>query len=220
MFEMQVALKPLNELGLGAPPKRVGILGGTFNPVHNGHLDCAQHALIEFGLSQVLFLVSGDPAYKPREEIAPGQARLDMVELATLAYPVFTPSDLELRRTGHTYTIDTMRILRDKDPETEYLYIIGEDSLYELPTWKDFAHLARMTEFICIRRPGTGEGRRPQEMAARLQERYDAVIHLADFTGPEISSTMIRRRVRDGESIKGLVPPAVEDYIYATGLYV
>lgn len=220
MYEPQtMLLGSLEELRTGVPAKKVGVLGGTFNPIHNGHIDIGIHARAEFGLSHVLYVVAGDPPHKEASHLAPAKDRFQMVELATMERPGLWASDVELRREGHTYTVDTMRILSAADPEAEFMFIIGEDTLFQLETWRDFAHLCRMTEFICVKRPGEYDSSMDEQIK-RLGERYDAVIHISEYTGSEdISSTAIRERIRNQENITGYVPAAVEEYVYGTGLY-
>lgn len=209
----------LDSLRLGVPEKRVGILGGTFNPIHNGHIEIGMRMRGEFGLNEVLYVVAGDPPHKDVHELAPARDRFEMTQLATMEYPGLWASDVEMHRPGRTYTVDTMRILQAKQPEAEFVFIAGEDTLYQFETWKDFGQLCKMTEFICVRRPGQ-KAAGAAAQCRLLAEKYDAVIHLSEYTGPDISSTQIRERIAEGKSIKGLVPPAVEEYIYAAGLYV
>lgn len=220
MYEPKtLALESLTGLRLGVPSRRTGVLGGTFNPIHDGHISLGMHLRNEFQLNNVLYVVAGDPPHKDERDLAPAKDRFQMTELATLERPGLWPSDVEMHREGHTYTVDTMRILSAAQPDTEFLFIIGEDTLYQLETWRDFAQLCRMTEFICVRRPGEYE-HEPEEQIRILSERYDAVIHLAQhYVGPNMSSTRIRERIREGKSITGYVPAPVEEYIYAAGLY-
>lgn len=209
----------LNELHLGAPAPRIGIFGGSFNPVHNGHIDIALRTNAEFDLLNVQFVVGGDPPHKRPDSLAPKRMRMDMVELATLDLPPLRPNGIEMHQDTPTYTVQTMRLLREQFPDTDFLFIIGEDSLYQLDTWHEIRELCRMVEFICVRRPAQSAAREITERVRELEERYDAVIHLSKFAGPPISSTMVRERVARGQSIRGLVPPSVEEYINATGLY-
>lgn len=221
MYEPQtMLLGSLEQLRIGEPSRKIGVLGGTFNPVHNGHIDIGIHVRSEFGLSHILYIVAGDPPHKEASHLAPAKDRFRMVELATMERPGLWASDVELRREGHTYTVDTMRILQAENPDAEFQFIIGEDTLFQLETWRDFAHLCRMMEFICVLRPGKYD-RSAQDQIRRLGERFDAVIHLSEYTGSEdISSTDIRERVRNQENITGYVPAAVEEYIYGAGLYL
>lgn len=204
---------------LGGRPKRIGLLGGTFNPVHNGHLLIGQEAAREFGLDKVSFLVAGDPPHKHNGEIAPKEIRYDMVKRALAPYPQLEASDIELHREGPSYTVDTLRQLRRENPEADYYFIIGEDTLYQLESWHEFPELARLTEFICLRRPGSREAVNPALQARILEDKYGAKVHLSDYSGPDISSTEIRERLGRGVGIRGLVPASVEEIIDGAGLY-
>lgn len=205
---------------LSGPARRVGVLGGTFNPVHNGHLDIARQAMREFTLDEVLLMVASDPPHKlARSDMAPREMRYKMAALACEGEPRISPSPLELMREGRSYTVDTMRELREGNPRAEFLFIIGEDTLYLLESWHEAASLFRETEFICLMRPVANTLVPPAVEAKRLAEKYGAVIYLSDYMGPNISSTYIRECVKTGRSIAGLTPRAVEEYIYETGLY-
>lgn len=220
--EAPVQALALDELFLSTPRKRVGLLGGTFNPIHNGHLDIARAAAQEFSLDKVLLVVSGDPPHKQDQSLAPKTMRLQMGELAAGSLPgsIVRASDIETKKDGVTYTVDTLRELSEKEPETDFLFIIGTDTLYQLQTWREIGRICRMTEFLCMGRSGEPDAPDPAVQIRMLESEYGAVIHSSGFTGPDISSTRIRERIRAGESISRLVPPAVEEYIYATGLYV
>lgn len=211
-----------DELLLRTRPRQIGVFGGTFNPIHNGHLMIAQQAAREFALDRVLFMVAADPPHKhQRKDLAPKEARFHMVEAALAPYPQFEPFSLELLRDGPSYTVDTMEQLHELKPNADWHFIIGEDALYQLEGWHEFPELARLTDFICMRRPMEQhkEMISPELQAQILRTKYGTDVHLSDFTGPNISSTEIRERLGRGESIKGLVPKSVEDIIYATGLY-
>ena len=215
-----LTLPVLDALKLDGPRKRVGVLGGSFNPIHNGHIQMGLKARAEFGLTEVLYVVAGDPPHKKQTELAPAKERFEMTELALSEIPGLWSSDVEMCRLGHTYTVDTMRILQSRSPEADFLFLIGEDTLFQLETWKDFGQLCRIMEFACFLRPGA-YGRKAEEQVRLLGERYEAVIHLcAAVTEEALSATRIRELVREGKSIRGLVPPAVEEYIHESGLYV
>lgn len=142
-----------------------------------------------------------------------------MATLACEGEPRIVASPLELMRKGRSFTVDTLRELREGNPRAEFLFIIGEDTLYLLESWHEAPALLRENEFICLMRPSAPEPISPAAEAKRLADKYGAVIYLSDYTGPNISSTYIRECVRTGRSIAGLTPRAVEEYIYATGLY-
>lgn len=202
-----------------ATRRKIGIMGGTFDPIHMGHLITAQEIMLSFPLDGVLFLVSGTPPHKDPEIVTAKVFRLEMLKLAVLDNPRFEVSDMEVKRGGYTYTIDTMKQLRAKyDEETDLFYIIGADTVPELVKWKAFEKLLATTEFIAADRPGY-VGPEVKAEAARLKREYGARIHFLDTPDIEISSTAIRERVRNGIGIKYLVLPAVEGYIYKNNLY-
>lgn len=212
-FEIMDNIRPLY------PRMREGILGGTFNPVHNGHLEMALNVLDEFELKKVTLMPSGNPPHK-REGIylaSPAQ-RMRMAALAISGEEKLALSGIEVEREGFTYTVDTMRELSAKYNETDFYFIIGSDSLFELELWKDFAELARLTRFICVRRQEHG-ALEVRAQAAHLTEKYGAFIEVSQYEGLYVSSSYIRERVAQGKSISRFVPALVEEYIIACGLY-
>ncbi len=199
------------------PYRKVGILGGTFNPPHNGHVDMAQHVRQEFVLEDVYLMPSGTPPHKTEDMIS-AQMRLTMTELCIARESGLKLLDIETKRKGYTYTSDTMRELKKKNPETDYHFIIGADTVFELTSWHEFEKLFLLTRFICVRR-NTHDTLRLSAEIARLKEKYNASILLSEYTGLFVSSSYIRERVKCGKSIEGLVPGDVEEYIIANGLY-
>lgn len=190
---------------------KIGIIGGSFDPVHNGHIETALFCKDAFHLAQLVFLPLGDAPHK--KEMAPGQLRLKMLEAAVAGLKDCLVSRLELERQGKTYTYDTMRWLKEHTA-AQYFYIIGADTLNTLHTWYRAPDVFALTEFIVAGRAG-------QDMAkgaARVQA-MGAKLHFADFEGPDISSTEIKRRIRQKESIAGLVPAGVAEIIKQYGLY-
>ena len=196
---------------------RLGVLGGSFNPVHNAHLAMARAAIEAFGLEQVLFLPTGNPPHK-HAGLADKEHRLRMVELAVDGCPGFAVSDLEVRREGTIYTVDTLRILRERRPDASLWYIVGADTLLELHTWREIDAVFALCGFIVCARPGWQE-EEVADCASRLRER-GAVIRWLYMPGMNISSTMIRRSLERGEkTAKDLVPPAVWRYLREHRLY-
>lgn len=194
---------------------RIGIMGGTLDPVHNGHIALAQAALNELALDGVMLLPAGDPPHKRRA--ASGMQRLEMARLAARCVEGLFPCGIEVHRTGITYTVDTLRELQAKNPSTEWFYIIGADTLMVLDTWKDFAAVAKMCAFaVC----GRAEEEISRPRMAELQKKYGARFVEMKLSGPQISSTEIRRRVCRGEDIGDLVPENVNAYIHGQGLYL
>ncbi|MCL2811201.1 MAG: nicotinate-nucleotide adenylyltransferase [Clostridia bacterium] len=192
---------------------RLGVLGGSFNPVHNAHLTMARAAMEAFGLERVLFLPTGNPPHK-RAGLAGKQHRLRMVELAIEGCPGFGVSDLEVRRQGTTYTVDTLRVLRGRWPGASLYYIVGADTLLELFAWREIDAVLALCGFIVCTRPGWQE-EAVEDCARRLRER-GGVIHPLHMLGLDISSTMIRQGL---EHTEALVPPAVWGYLQEHWLY-
>ncbi len=201
------------------PHTREGILGGTFNPVHNGHIDMALKVLGEFDLKKVTLMPTGTPPHKRGHTwMASGAQRMRMAALAIADEQRLALSGMEVEREGYTYTVDTMRELNSKFQETDFYFIIGSDSLFEIEMWKDFSELARLTRFICVRRPE----HEPLDVlaeAARLEEKYNVFIEISKYDGLYVSSSHIRERMAQGKSISRFVPAQVEEYIIACGLY-
>ncbi|MCR4672850.1 MAG: nicotinate-nucleotide adenylyltransferase [Lachnospiraceae bacterium] len=201
--------------------KKIGIMGGTFDPVHIAHLVLAENAYRAFGLDSVIILPSGHPAYKITggREISCAEHRLAMLEEACRDIPYFRVSDMEIKREGNTYSADTLEILTRENPDTDYYFIIGGDSLIKLDTWHDPASLLKNCIIVAAVRD-VAPIQACEEKAADLRERFGARIEFMDIPQLDISSTEIRRRVHDGLSVKYLVPAGAEEYIKEHGLYL
>ncbi len=199
---------------------KVGIMGGTFNPIHEGHLMIARAAMKSARLDQVIFLPSGQPPHKQNILLASAINRLNMTILAVHGQRGFVVSDMEVLREGTTYTVDTVREMRRLYPDVELYYIIGGDTLFQLPTWRTPEQIAQLLNggMIVVPRPGADKEELEQE-AAKLREVLGFNAIIAEDGGPEISSTEIRERLMNGESTAGMVPQAVADYITQHGLY-
>lgn len=199
---------------------RLGVLGGTFNPVHLGHLIMAKDALEQFELSKVLFVPCAQPPHKSPTELAPARHRLAMLEAAVEGDLHFEVSDMEIQRGGVTYTIDTLRVLAENNPEAEICFIIGADSLMELHLWKDISHLLKLCRIVTIARPGVDLAAL-HKLNLNLPDPWPERL-LADVRSGhmiDISSTDIRYRVAEGMCIRYLVSPAVDMYITEHSLY-
>ena len=182
-------------------------MGGTFDPIHLGHLRAAENAREGLGLDEVRFL----PAQVPPHRAAPASSARDryaMVALATALNPHFVADDLELRREGPSYTVDTLARLRDERPADAVVLIVGSDTFPELPTWKDHDRLLEMCTIAVVTRPEDGRAEGDPPPAGRVPG-----------PGLAVSATDIRRRVKEGLSIRYLVPETVADYIAKRGLY-
>jgi len=185
-------------------------MGGTFDPIHVGHLRAAENAREGLSLDEVRFLPAQVPPHRPAP-VSSARDRFAMVALATALHPRFVADDLELQREGPSYTVDTIARLRDERPGDEVVLVVGSDTLPELPTWKDHERLLRMCTVAVVTRPE--EGRPERIQSARAEVRLIAGPGLA------VSATEIRRRVKEGHSIRYLVPETVADYIAKRGLY-
>ena len=196
---------------------RMGIMGGTLDPVHNGHLEIAQAVRKACDLDGILLLPAGDPPHKKRETNR--FDRLEMARIAAASQPGMTVSDMEILREGTTYTVDTLMQLRRSRPDTEWVYIIGADTVKVLHLWRNFETVATLCEFAAVGRPGF-DAAAMADHAEALGREYGAKIHLLDVCGPDISSTDVRAAVAEGRSFSELVPEGVEAYIREKGLYL
>lgn len=197
--------------------KGLGILGGTFDPIHIGHLRIAEAVYERIALEQIIFIPAFVPPHKVGQDYAPAEHRYAMTELAVKPYPHFTVSDMELRRSGVSYTIDTLRELRQIYPDKELYFIIGADSVAQLHTWNSINEMLQLATFVAAGRPGY-EGVMEEvvhHLGAAAAERI-MLLHTPEY---DISSTEIRTRLHEGASLAGLVPRAVEQYIVAHNLY-
>jgi len=192
---------------------KLGIFGGTFNPIHLGHLLIAQDALETFGLSRVLFLPSARPPHKTPGYLADANHRLAMVRLAIRDNSGFFASDMEIRRGGKSYTIDTVRALQHQYPRTGLYLVIGSDSLNDLHNWREATQLIRLCKIIAVQRPGEKEFRFNRK---RLRGFQPLKLSAHPF---EISSSEIRERFRRKKSNRYLLPEAVARYVAKHKLY-
>jgi len=199
---------------------RVGIFGGSFNPIHNGHLLAAQAVFEAAGLDKVLLVPSQvSPFKRGAQDVAAGAARMEMVRLAVGGDARFEPCGLELARGGVSYAIDTVRQLQAQHPGTRFSFVVGMDALRDLHLWHQADELVALCEVITVQRPGFDVMLAPQELGFPLdvsRRLLDRVIHGRLC---EISSSEIRQRMASGLPIRYLVPPVVEAYIRANGLY-
>ncbi len=198
--------------------RKVGIMGGTFNPIHYGHLLLAENAYEQIGLDKILFMPSKKPPHKASLEVASGEHRLDMVKLAIGNNPHFVASTLELDREGMTYTADTLAILAGENPDTEYYFIIGGDSLLQMTEWRAPQIVFKLCTIVAAGRNQLPRNTLEQQVK-RLHEAYGASIILMDMPAIEISSADIRERTASNKSIRYYVPEQVLDYIKEHGLY-
>jgi len=198
---------------------RIGIMGGTFDPIHYGHLAAAEAARIEFGLCKVIFMPVGNPPHKQSQAISDAEHRYRMTALATSSNSGFEVSRLEVDKAGITYTFDTMKELRNIYGEVPAIYFItGADAVLELLTWYKLGELLTLCKFIAVTRPGFDICKLEQKIA-EITSKYDGEIICLEVPLLEISSTDIRERIRSGKPVKYLLPEEVEAYIHKNGLY-
>lgn len=204
---------------MNATVRKLGIMGGTFDPIHYGHLVTAEAVRTEFGLDQVLFVPSGLPPHKDPTTISPAKDRYLMTVLATLTNPHFEVSRVDIDRPGVTYTVDTLADLRrEYGPEVDFYFITGADALGEIFSWKSAEELVRECTFVGATRPGfTFEHLAPD--VEDFYHRHAASFRFIEVPALAISSTDLRRRVRVGGSLRYLTPEEVAFYIAKNGLY-
>ena len=199
--------------------RKLGIMGGTFDPVHYGHLVTAEAARLEFDLDQVLFLPSGVPPHKTDKQVPSAEHRYMMPLLAPLSNPHFEVSCIEIDREGVRYTIYCLQILREQcGPDCELFFITGADAMFEIIEWRGSDRLLRIAHFIAASRPGYSLSELPPATRRWVDEHRNR-FHLLNVPAMAISSTDIRNRVRMGRSIRYLVPEQVEHYIRRHRLY-
>lgn len=196
---------------------KVGVMGGTFDPPHNGHLSMARQVRDRLKLESVIFVPAGQPWFKSEMPVSPAGDRLEMVKLAIASHPFFKLSSIEIDRPGPSYTVDTLVQLRSElSSETELLFLIGWDSLAQLPDWREPSRMIGLCTLVALPRPGYAP-----DLAA-LENRIPGIsghIIMLDIPQMEVSATDIRERVARGGDISKLVPERVAEYIRDTGLY-
>lgn len=196
---------------------RLGVIGGTFDPPHIGHLIISQEALIQLGLDKVIFVPAGRPLFKGRK-VTRASLRWEMLALAIASNPCFTSSQTEINREGPSYTVDTLKELRNKYGQRARLYLImGMDAFLDLKRWREPEEIVSLCHLLVARRPGY-----VKRDAADVEKSLPALKSCYTFIDApfvDISSTAIRRRVNEGTSIRYLVPDAVESFIREKGLY-
>lgn len=198
--------------------KRVGIFGGTFDPIHMGHLIVAETIMDEFSLEKVVFIPAAVPPHKLDRQVSAARHRYMMTMLATCSNPRFQVSDMEMHRQGPSYSRDTLgQLTEEHGSDTDFYFIVGADSVENLHTWNRIDELLSLCHFIGASRPGCmPDMERIGKRFGNLADR----IHCLETPELEISSTEIRHRVRQGKTIRYIVPDAVEQYIYKEKLYV
>ncbi len=221
--------------------KKIGIFGGTFNPVHMGHIIVAEEVKKGFDLDQICFIPASIPPHKKKKKVARASDRLEMIKLAISDYEDFTVSDIELKRSGPSYTIDTLNHFKKAfSEETRFYFMVGMDAFLDIDTWKSFRKLFDVTPFVVMSRPGVIDGKGEEKikilkniLVSKVSPDYrfnasqnaffdpeKKPVYLFDVTPVDISATMIRRKISEGESIDSLVPVKVKEFIESKGLYL
>lgn len=199
--------------------KKIGIMGGTFDPIHYGHLMLAEQIRTSFFLDEIIFIPVGKAPHKEHSLAANKYQRFEMTKLAIDSNPFFTVSDIETKREETTYTIDTIKQLKSELSDCDQLYFItGADAILLLETWKNYEELVNLVTFVAASRPGV-DLNRLNEKVRDLKNNFNARIEVCYIPALAISSTDIRRRVDEEKSIRYLLPESVEEYIDMHGLY-
>lgn len=208
-----------NEIANFKDCKSIAIMGGTFDPIHNGHLVTAEAVRHRFNVDRVVFMPAGQPAHKTNKRVTHNEHRYLMTVLATMRNENFEVSRIEIDRPGLTYTIDTIEALKKMCRTDVRLYFItGADAIHQIMTWKEPERLLAMCDFVAVTRPGYDRAKLFEDIG-EIREKYASRIHYMEVPALAISSSDIREREQKGEPIKYLVPQEVEDYIHKFGLY-
>ena len=211
-----------------------GLFGGTFNPIHNGHLRAAEEVQHYLPLDRILFIPSYVPPHKDPKEVVPAWQRLRMVEIACQDHPGFVACDLEVKNPGPSYSIITLRKLKELYPLDIFWFILGSDAFLEIETWKDYTQLLQECSLAIVKRPGSELEKinkviykiKPglvvkmnKQGKSEIKDSGRPGLYLIDIEALDISSSEIRRRLQAGQPVTGLVPPGVENYIMENHLY-
>lgn len=212
--------------------RRVGLFGGTFNPIHLAHLRIAEEVREACALEEVLFLPAADPPHKPIAGATPFRHRLAMVEAAIAGNPGFRSCDIEAQRQGKSFSVDTLELLRAQQPDSDFYFIIGLDSWRDLTSWKEYARLFELANLVVTTRPGIEVGAPLDALPVAVRQEFcysaaaSAIRHRSGHhlvflteTRLDISSTDIRNKLARGQSIRYLVPDPVASYLTTHGLY-
>ncbi len=194
-----------------ARARKIGILGGTFDPIHLGHLVLAEQVKEKLKLDQVIFIPCFRSPHKTRQKLSPAKDRFHMTQLALEGNSGFLVSDIELKRKGLSYTVDTLRQLKETYPNSQMYFLTGSDVVHEFDAWKDPKQIYKLAKVVIATRPGFDEFDR--------RSRFAKKSIVVPITGIDVSSSEIRRRVKKGKSIRYLVHSGVENYIKKKNLY-
>ena len=198
---------------------KIGIMGGTFDPIHNAHLMLGRQALKEYHLDEIWFMPSHNPPHKTDHRVTGTKDRCEMVKLAIAGEPRFRFSDFEISRAGNTYTAQTLKLLKEAYPKHTFFFIVGADSLYHIESWYHPEEVMRQVTILAAGRECEDASCTLEEQAAYLIKKYGAAIFLLHGDTMEVSSQELREREMNGGRIHNLVPKNVERYIEEHGLY-
>lgn len=197
---------------------RLGILGGTFDPIHYGHLLLAETCREQLNLSQIRLLPAGAPPHKTGKGITDGHTRADMAQLAISGYPEYTVDRREIRREGPSFTVDTLTGLRTEFPDAELFFLMGADSLRDIPTWKDPEQILESATVVAVNRPGLAAPS-AEQVIEWVGEAFASRITILSMPGTDLSATALRRRVAEGQNLRFMTPRAVEMFITQHQVY-
>ncbi len=198
---------------------RIGIFGGTFDPVHNAHLLLAEQCREQCNLDEIWLVPAGSPPHKETKGITTGKQRREMLDFAIAGHPAFVIKDLELHREGPSYTVETLRQLKDAHPDEEFFLIVGADSIRDLHTWRDPESILELATLIAVNRPNISLPD-TTDLTEKFGEIVLSKILWITIPGMDISSTDIRKRVLENKSVRYMTPRAVEVYIHNHRLYL
>ena len=201
-------------------PRKIGLIGGSFDPVHSGHLIIAQDAADRLELDEVIFIPANIPPHKQDRQRVSAEHRVNMLRLASESNFLFSVSTMEIERGGVSYTFDTVCECRDSNPDANYVLIVGSDTLVDMPNWYNVEELLEISDVATFVRPGEVDlGQIEKKISLDQELKNTLMSNIYDARLVDISSTEIRLRIAEGMGIKYLVPPEVEMYIYEHGLY-
>lgn len=192
--------------------QKIGILGGTFNPIHNGHIKLAQTAYEQLGLDKVILMPSGKSYMKRDLFVLPGEERLKIIDMSIKGIPYLESSDIEINRQGNTYTFETLEFLKNRNPENEYYFILGADCLFSMENWVKPERIFSACTIVAAVRNGRNK-MDLEKQALRLNHLFNADIILLDFSEINISSSEIRKLLNNNVSVDGLVPEDTINYL-------
>jgi len=201
--------------------ERIGILGGTFDPIHLGHLIIAEQARDQYQLDRVLLIPSGHSYFKDNrsKKVQPAQVRLEMTKIAAGSYKPFEVSDIEVNRPGNTYSFETLEELKTQNPESELFFIVGADTICSMRTWREPQRIFDVCTVLAAMREDQVDPEEFKKETEALERDFGARIYPVSIPNIGISSTQIRERAAFGKSVHYLVPDALESYIIETGIY-